>query len=750
MKKALIINVIDPMVGGVLLTGHQGTGKSTAVRSLAEILPDIETVADCPFSCDPDADPDYLCDACKKKILYQKEKVDTIIKPIKLVNLPLGVTEDMVCGSLDLERVLKEGIKSLHPGLLAKANRGLLYIDEINLLQDHIVDILLDSAASGVNIIEREGVSISHPARFVLVGSMNPEEGELRPQINDRLGLEVVIDAPSDPKVRATITERVMSFSDNPKAFIQKYEPKQEQLKEKIIRAKEILTDVTIPKSIYVFVSNLVTELGIESQRADITFIRCARANAAFRGSTNVSMQDLDAAIDLVFEHRLRAVRDDIEPEEIKDKIQDIYGKIKESYEDPEIYKPNREQEGPMKHSDEPQDEFKRQPYDPEKLDEIPETKDQKLPDNEDENFERNQSDGMKVSDNYTGNRFSVEDLKTVSQHFSKRITNIIKLLRNNRQISDFSGRGNRTKITSSQKGRYISYRYPTRKPKSIAFDASIKRCLVRQICEDKGPLTTMDRYPKPVHKYRGEGSSSASWDLSGGPIAGSGACAVSLPINMERSDIMEKIFEFRAPVSMYFILDASGSMNRYIGQMAEVIRALHTEGYKKKDKASVLVFRGKKAHVLQRPTTNMSRIMGKLPSIEGTSYTPLASALTKVENMIKAEKMKNKDIIPIVIICSDLGANISLKHPELKAQTQEDWAIIINELKTIAKRFGQKKIRMICMIPKKGYAIRFLGVDAFSVERIKKAFKRHADAKIFEFDGYNPKETIIKLRKIL
>ncbi|TES95334.1 MAG: magnesium chelatase, partial [Promethearchaeota archaeon] len=201
MKLGLILNVIDPQIGGVLLTGQQGTGKSTGVRSLVEVMPAIEVVKNCKFSCNPLSHTDDLCEECRNK--KKGGKLETESKDMRLINLPLGVTEDMVTGSLSIDKVLTEGIRSLHPGLLAKANRGILYIDEINLLQDHIVDTLLDASASGVNIIEREGISVMHPSRFVLVGSMNPEEGDLRPQIADRLGLEVKIKAPRDAKLRA-------------------------------------------------------------------------------------------------------------------------------------------------------------------------------------------------------------------------------------------------------------------------------------------------------------------------------------------------------------------------------------------------------------------------------------------------------------------------------------------------------------------------------------------------------------------
>lgn len=752
MRQALIFNVIDPSIGGVLLTGHQGTGKSTAVRSLAEILPEIEVIDNCQFNCDPHTDPENLCDLCKEKINSNKEQIKTHFKPISLVDLPLGVTEDMVCGSLDLEKVLKEGIKSLHPGLLAKANRGILYIDEINLLQDHIVDILLDAAASGVNIIEREGVSISHPARFILVGSMNPEEGELRPQINDRLGLEVSIDAPTDPDIRTEITKRVIEFNDDPIKFIKKYEQKQEELRKNIINAKKILHSVYVPPMIFDFVSKLVLEMGIRSQRADITFIRCARASAAFRGSNVVEMIDLDTAINLVFEHRIRAIRDDIEPEEIKDKIKEIYGKIKEAYENSDVYKPNREHDGPLKSSNEPQKEFKQQPADPEKLKDLPELNDQKAPNNPDpDKWTKSESQGIKVDSNNI-KKFTAEDLKPISEHFTRKITNILSILQHTKKVTDFVGRGSRIKITSTQKGRYIAYKYPKFSfPKNIAFDASLKRCIVRKLCIQRYLQYNCEEdfvETSPINSSFNlqQNLINPTQFINHHPYNQSN---FTFPILMDKDDVMEKVFEFKAPLSIYFILDVSGSMSKYIKQMSEVIRSVHVEGYKKKDKTSVIVFQGKQAQILQRPTTNLSRIINKLPSIEGTSYTPLASALIKCEHMIKAEVMKNKDIIPIVIICSDLGANISLKHPDLKAQTRADWDLIVEELRTIIKRYSQKRIKIITIKPQKGYPLKYLGLDPESVERIEQDLRNIANADMFEFDGYNSQKTIIKLKKI-
>ncbi|MHA1584968.1 MAG: ATP-binding protein [Promethearchaeota archaeon] len=327
MKLALVLNIIDSKIGGVLLTGQQGTGKSTAVRSLVEILPEIQTFEGCQFQCNP-AEPANYCAHCKELIETAKKSNKTpkiITKPINLVTLPLGATEEMVMGSLDIEQIIREGKKEILPGLLAKAHKGILYVDEINLLQDHLIDILLDVSASDVNIIEREGISLSHPSDFILVGSMNPEEGELRPQISDRLGLEIQIQAPEDPKIRAEITERVIAFADNPAKFCEKYESYQMELREKIKNAKELLSQIPLPSFIYQFTAELVLKLGLYSQRADITYIRCVRAFAAYSGHQTITREDLFRAMHLVFKHRITRFNENLAPDFLNNSFEDVF-----------------------------------------------------------------------------------------------------------------------------------------------------------------------------------------------------------------------------------------------------------------------------------------------------------------------------------------------------------------------------------------------------------------------------------------
>ncbi|MFW9940299.1 MAG: ATP-binding protein [Candidatus Thorarchaeota archaeon] len=718
MKMGLVLNVIDPQIGGVLLTGHQGTGKSTAVRSLVELMPQIEVIKGCEFSCDPYSDIVDLCESCKEK--KGKSQVETEFRDMWLVNLPLGVTEDMVCGSLSIDKVLTEGIRALHPGLLAKANRGILYVDEINLLQDHIVDVLLDSAASGVNIIEREGISVSHPSRFVLVGSMNPEEGDLRPQIADRLGLEVRIRAPRDNELRAEITRRVISFDDNPKKFIEDYEEQQEVLRQKILNARKILKEVQIPNSVYEFVSKIVSELEIFSQRADITFIRCARAHAALNARKDIIEEDLNVAMDLVFEHRIQSLHYEMTPEEIKSKIAEVYGKIKEAYEDTNVLQPNRETEGPLKHDDSFQKEFKRQSVDPDKVD-IPESREQKLPPPKyPDNRKRNPkpAGGWKVKNIPFDDDLRFFDGRNTSLPFiyqmEKKMTSILDNIRKDRKISDYGGRGigRRIKISSSQKGRYVSYRTPiSENPKSIALDATIRNYLKNIVYNETD---------------------------------------IEFPIHFNKYDLMDKIYEYRAPLALFFVLDSSASMYYVIKQMTDVILSLHREGFRKRDKIALLVFRGKQAVVLQKPTVNFKMAINKLRKIEGKSYTPMAAALKKVSELIKVEKLKDRNIIPIVFICSDCGANISVKHPDLIAQVETDYVLITQELKELTKKLAKLKVHMVVLEPKKSYATQALGVHTYSAEKIKKNFKKYASAQIYKFNKYNPNSLILELKKIL
>jgi len=299
LKAALLLNAVNPDIGGVLIRGERGTGKSSAVRGLERVLPEIRVVADCPFNCPPD-DPTRQCGACRERPTTETEQV-----PTPVVDLPLGATEDRLLGSLNFERALNEGVSALDPGLLARANRGVLYVDEVNLLDDHLVDLLLDAAASGVNRIEREGLTMTHPAEFVLVGTMNPEEGRLRPQFLDRFGLRVDAEAPTDPETRATIVEVAEAFERDPDGVHERYRDEEQRLGERIVTARDRYDDVTLDGERRRTIAELCIAAGVEGNRGDITTARCARAIAALDGRTAVEDADVRRAAELALPHRV-------------------------------------------------------------------------------------------------------------------------------------------------------------------------------------------------------------------------------------------------------------------------------------------------------------------------------------------------------------------------------------------------------------------------------------------------------------
>lgn len=302
LKQALLLCVIDPTLGGVMVMGHRGTGKSTAVRALAALLPPMQRVTGCPYNCDP-ARPSPMCPHCAA---LPADELDAQTVPVPVVDLPLGATEDRVVGSLDLERALVDGVQTFAPGLLARANRGFLYIDEVNLLEDHLVDLLLDVAASGVNVVEREGISIRHPARFVLVGSGNPEEGDLRPQLLDRFGLHARITTITDIDQRVEIVRRRRAYDLDPVAFAQSWEAEQEQLRQQVTTAQASLPRVVLTDEALHAAACLCVALEVDGHRGELTLCRAAGALAALHGRTTVNQQDVAQVATLALQHRLR------------------------------------------------------------------------------------------------------------------------------------------------------------------------------------------------------------------------------------------------------------------------------------------------------------------------------------------------------------------------------------------------------------------------------------------------------------
>jgi len=333
MKLALLLNVIDPRIGGVMIMGDRGTGKSTTIRALADLLPAIEVVEGDPYNSSLE-DPDLQSNDVRERIDSGSD-IQKGEKQVPMIDLPLGATEDRLCGTIDIEKALSEGVRAFEPGLLAKANRGLLYVDEVNLLDDHLVDVLLDSAASGWNTVEREGISVRHPARFVLIGSGNPEEGELRPQLLDRFGMSVEVRTVREAKLRVQVVDQRTAFDNDPESFSDSVQAKQESLQQKVVDAQNILNEVFIDEDLRLRISAVCGELDVDGLRGDIVTNRAARALAAFEGRKEVTEEDIARVVSTALRHRLR--KDPLEQVDSGDRVIKAFCKVFERNESDDV-----------------------------------------------------------------------------------------------------------------------------------------------------------------------------------------------------------------------------------------------------------------------------------------------------------------------------------------------------------------------------------------------------------------------------
>lgn len=329
MLRALVLNAVNPRIGGVLIRGERGTAKSTAARALAALLPEVRVVADCRFSCDPDQ-PTTWCTECRERTA-RGEELPVAVCRTSFVDLPVSATEDRVVGTLDIERAIKEGERHFEAGVLAAANRGLLYIDEVNLLDDHVVDLLLDSAALGMNIVEREGISFSHPARYILVGTMNPEEGDLRPQLLDRFALSVDIRGLRDPASRMAIMERNLAYESDPQAFRQQWLEQEQALSHQIEAARGLVEGVQYTRRDLLSIAALTSSLQVDGHRADLVILKAAKAHAALEGRRALEDLDIAMAAELALPHRLRKgpfQQSEIGLAELQERIEDIQSEV--------------------------------------------------------------------------------------------------------------------------------------------------------------------------------------------------------------------------------------------------------------------------------------------------------------------------------------------------------------------------------------------------------------------------------------
>ena len=445
MKKALILNAINPRIGGVLIRGEKGTAKSTAVRALAELLPEIEVINGCPFNCNP-YDEGEMCDLCYAK-KTNGEDLEVVRRRMWVVDLPLGATEDRVVGSIDVEKAIKGGIKALEPGILAAANRGILYIDEVNLLDDHVADVILDSAAMSINVVEREGVSVSHPSKFILVGTMNPEEGEIRPQLLDRFGLQASVESIDDVEKRVEIVKQVGSFERDPGEFRKMFMGKQKGLRERIVQAKQIVDEVEISDDLLKIAADTCIKLGVRTHRAEIVIDRTAKTIAALDGRKKVTFEDIKEAMELALPHRMR--RKPFEPPSLDtEKLDDMMHEAK---------KEHKEEKQETKHPQRKEREEKREKNSNAGQEQKNDEHDKNQADNEDMSEQEPQKE-------YVFNIGDPIDTKVVRQKQKKDRTYRRKI--SGRRIPTLSLRNS---------GKYVRYGFPKEGIKDVALDATIR-----------------------------------------------------------------------------------------------------------------------------------------------------------------------------------------------------------------------------------------------------------------------------------
>jgi len=627
-KLALIVNAINPLIGGVLLRGDRGTGKSTMVRAFAEVLPEIEVVAGCPFNCNPN-DPAEMCDI-HYEMWLKGDKLPIERRKMRVVELPLNATVDRVVGTLDVQRALKEGIKALEPGILAEANRNILYIDEVNLLDDYLVDVLLDAAASGWNIVEREGISVRHPARFILVGSMNPEEGELRPQILDRFGLVVDMEVIDDPELRCEIVERVEAFYNDPEGFISRYEKREKRLRERIKIAREILRDVKVDRELIMTVARLMSELKVRTHRAEITCIRTAKAIAAFNGRHSVNEDDIKAALELVLPHRLKTSVFDVENvtsrnvREVLESLGFERGNIKRSFDKFrnlngwQIPGFRMTQRG-MRDLGKPQGTY-----------------------------------GHQALQNIRSNIYDLGyTTRAPSVPFRERVFGVDKRVKIDnvpRNFKSHYGAGIRAarriyaKEIGGLSGAYIGYVVPKdpKNVKDVAIDASIRAATLRQLRE-----------------------------------------GLSLPLKIKDEDIRERVRRKPVPHLTVFMLDSSGSMAalRRIELAKGILWNLAQRAYINKDFVSLIVFRQYSAKVVVEPTRNYGRVLKAIENTPTGGKTPLSHALLEAYHLIAREKAKHKNLMVSLVIVTDCKANVPLKP---NSSIAEEVALIGEKLRKL------------------------------------------------------------------
>jgi len=591
MKRALLLNAVNPKIGGVLVRGKKGTAKSTAVRSLAALLPEVTVVQGCPYNCSPE-DRQGLCGRCEPG----NYDAQTVVRQIPIVDLPVGATEDRLVGSLDIEEAIKTGNRVFEPGLIAATHRGILYIDEVNLLNDHLVDILLDAAAMGRNYVEREGISITHRSEFILVGTMNPEEGDLRPQLLDRFGLAVEVEGRFSPEERQQVVKRRIAYEADPQAFMAEWQQAEQGERARVSRSQELLPQVNVSDDILALITSICAEYDIDGMRGDIVMYKTAATIAAYEDRTEVNAEDVREAANLALLHRQRRQpfqQPNLATEQLDSMVDDFQGQ-------------DRQREPQDSSQNDKQGEGDSEPSDlspPDLESDEPDQPDPKDPD--------------------TGpGPLGQEQQFEVGDPFAVRTLNVKPPDKRSRRAS---GRRNVT-ITDSSAGRYVRSKLPEGKASGLALDATLRSAAPHQL----------------GRRERTESQNA---------------------VLIESHDIRVKVRESRSGSLVLFVVDASGSMGaqRRMVAVKGAVMSLLLDAYQRRDRVGMISFRGTSASLMLPPTNSVDLAQVHLAEMPTGGRTPLSAGLFKALEVIETERIKDRDVLPLVVLLSDGRGNVAL-----------------------------------------------------------------------------------------
>ena len=649
VKKSLILNAINPSIGGVLIKGDKGTGKTTAVRALADLLPPIKVIKGCAFNCDPD-DEDSLCDSCKT------EGFEIETKNMRVVELPLGSTEDRVVGSINIEKALKEGIKALEPGILADANRNILYVDEINLLDDNLVDVLLDAAAYGVNIVEREGVSVAHPSNFMLVGTMNPAEGELRPQLSDRIGLHISVHSIMNLEERVKIMERREEFEKDPSSFKDKYKEKQDSILENIVTAREMLKNVNVSMDIMGVIAHVCIEVGVDGHRADIAILKTSKTIAAYHNLDEVNLNHVEEAALLVLGERVH------QSSQNKNKINQMVQKAME-----DISKRKKDQDE-QQHNSEGKDD--------QKDDNNSDQQDQNGTEQTENLKEQSEDNQIKDDLNKEEEPGESEKNENQTQHINQGEQSQGSLDNNNSE-SNQQGK----KLKSLEKEEEVDYSEEGLDIKNLL---KIKGKKKRKLYGKRVDSTTQKgKYVKSRLSKDLKNDIAIDATLRAAAISSEGT------INVKSEDLRHKVRKHGAKASIALVVDISGSMfsERKAERVKDILISVIEDADRQGDKISVVGFKGKEAAVIIPITKRATSFREQIDNITIGGTTPLASGMKKGFEILKKEKFK-QEYVPIMLILTDGMPNVALDQNPTKDALNIANELKDNEIHTIVVNF--------------------------------------------------------------